>query len=247
MQITEVLGIKIHMGTLGNAVNIVCNEREKLQGEYITFINVHTLVLSKESYRYAKVQQEAAYRFADGYPIAKYQKKHGYRKAERIAGPDFMDEVFRISEERGYRHFFYGGDEKWLSVMEKNVKQKYPKLNIAGIYAPSKDINVENGDFEEDIQTINDAKPDFIWVGLGAPKQEFWMAKVKGKVCGMMLGVGAAFDFVSGRKKRAPKWMQKSGLEWFHRMIQEPGRLLPRYIRTNIKYAILCIKENKNE
>ena len=146
-----------------------------------------------------------------------------------------MPELFKMSEEMGYKHFFYGSTERTLELLKDNLQQKYPKLQIVGMYAPPFRQLTDKED-EEVIQRINEEKPDFLWVGLGAPKQEVWMASHKNKISAVMIGVGAGFDFHAGVVKRAPVWMQRSGLEWLYRLFQDPKRLWKRYVVTNSKF-----------
>ena len=173
------------------------------------------------------------------------QQYRGYKEAERVPGPDLMPEVFAESEKKGYRHFFYGSTPETLKALEKNLKKTYPKLHIAGMYSPPFHPLSEEED-RKIISIINDSKPDFIWVGLGAPKQEQWMYEHQDKVTGVMLGVGAGFDFHAGTVKRAPKWMQEWCLEWLFRIAQDPKRLLKRYLSTNFAFLFYLWKERKN-
>ena len=146
-----------------------------------------------------------------------------------------MPEIFKLSEKAGYRHFFYGSTEKTLNLLKHNLMKEYPNLEIAGVYAPPFRQLTKEED-KEIIQKINEAAPDFLWVGLGAPKQEIWMASHKNKVSAVMIGVGAGFDFYAGTVRRAPVWMQRCGLEWFYRLLQDPKRLWKRYVVTNSKF-----------
>ena len=119
--------------------------------------------------------------------------------------------------------------------MVKNLEEKYPDLSIVGVFNPPFRQLTEEED-QEVIKMINDSKPDFIWIGLGAPKQEIWMAEHQNKVYGFMVGVGAAFDYLAGNISRAPEWMQKHNLEWFYRLMQDPKRLFYRYFHTNTSF-----------
>ena len=214
----------------------------------MTFVNVHTLVTAVENGEYKRAQEMSAYSFADGTPVAKLQRKKGYIEAKRVAGPDFMDAVLKISPDKGYRHYFYGSTPDNIGRLVEAVSEKYPGVEIVGSCAPEFVETMDADTFEEifakDIAEIEKASPDFIWVGLGAPKQELWMMHAQGCVSGLMAGVGAAFDFMSGEKKRAPVVLQKLGLEWFYRLMQDPRRLFPRYIETNIKFLKLYLKDS---
>lgn len=246
MEICKIFGVRTGAFSMAEALNWVCGKLDELKGQYVTFANTHVIVTASEEKGYCRVQNEAAVIFADGAPVADYQKKHGCPQAERVAGPDFMEEIFKRSYEKGYRHYFYGSREETLSKLKSNLEKRFPGIEIVGIYAPPFEKKLKK-DYGEDIERINAARPDFIWVGLGAPKQELWMYKQKGRVCGLMLGVGAGFDFHAGVVKRAPKWMQRCKMEWFYRFLQEPGRLGKRYLETNLKFIRLCMEEKRVE
>lgn len=242
MNFCQVFGVRIAAANMPEAVAYICHNLAALKGKYITFANTHAVVMAEESEKYQRVQNAAAMVFADGRPVAEYQKRKGCSKAERVAGPDFMTEIFKISAQNGYRHYFYGSSEKTLAKLVEKLKEEYPGIEIAGYFSPPYEKKLKK-DYTQDIERINSAGADFIWVGLGAPKQELWMYQNRGKLNGMMLGVGAGFDFHAGVVKRAPLWMQKCGLEWFYRMCQEPGRLVGRYLKTNFKFIWLWIME----
>ena len=244
----DCMGIPVVATNLKSAVHTVCGHLQEHRGDYMTFVNVHTLVTAVENGEYKRAQEMSAYSFADGTPVAKLQRKKGYIEANRVAGPDFMDAVLKISPDKGYRHYFYGSTSDNIGRLVEAVSEKYPGVEIVGSCAPEFVETMDADTFEEifakDIAEIEKASPDFIWVGLGAPKQELWMMHAQGCVSGLMAGVGAAFDFMSGEKKRAPVVLQKLGLEWFYRLMQDPRRLLPRYIETNIKFLKLCLKDS---
>ena len=171
----------------------------------------------------------------DGGPLSSVGRKRGFSGMERTTGPDYLKEVLKISVEEGYRHFFYGSTEETLEKLQKHLQETYPGLQVAGMYSPPFRM-LSTGEDLEIIQMINDSHADFVWIGLGAPKQEYWMADHKEKVRGFMVGVGAAFDYLAGNIERAPIWMQKANLEWLYRLMQEPKRLFKRYFYTNTKF-----------
>lgn len=129
----------------------------------------------------------------------------------------------------------YGSTKETLQALRAVFEKDYPGIQIAGMYSPPFRPATEEED-REIVARINEAYPDFIWVGLGAPKQEIWMADHQGNIHGFMVGVGAAFDYLAGNIKRAPEWMQKSNMEWFYRLLQDPRRLFYRYWHTNTKF-----------
>ena len=205
---------------------------QNLKGDYICVSNVHTTVTSYEDESYRNIQNNALMAIPDGGPLSSIGRKRGFSSMDRTAGPSLMEEVFH---DNGYTHYFYGSTEDTLELLKKKLKEKYPELKIVGMYSPPFRKLTEEED-EKVIEKINDCNPDFVWIGLGAPKQEIWMAEHQGKINGLMIGVGAGFDYFAGNIKRAPLWMQKSNLEWLYRLIQDPKRLFKRYFVTNTKF-----------
>lgn len=234
----NILGVDIAVTNMKSVIHYLTKNLEKLRGEYVCVSNVHTTVMAYNDDFYREVQNSAAIAIPDGKPLSLVCRMRGYKKAQRVAGPDLMPAMLKLSEEKGYRHYFYGSTQQTLTALEENVRKRFPNLTIAGTYSPPFRSLTREED-ERIIEEINAAKPDFIWVGLGAPKQERWMYEHKGKINGVMLGVGAAFDFHAGTAKRAPKWMQECYLEWLYRLIQDPKRLLGRYLRSNAQFIWL--------
>lgn len=231
-----VLGIDYSTGSLDKAVSYVLQNKDSLSGKYICFSNVHTTVMAVDNEEYKKVLNGAAYVFPDGHPVSKEQQRKGFSDAERIAGPDFMGEVFKRTSDGSVSHFFYGSDEETLRILKERLEERYPGISIRGCFSPPFVKELSKEELERDIERINASKAEFIWIGLGAPKQELWMSRAKDRINGVMLGVGAGFAFHAGTKKRAPKFFQKAGLEWLYRLFQDPKRLLKRYLVTNTKF-----------
>lgn len=239
----EVFGVKYAVSRVEEAVLHVIRSIKELSGSYICFSNTHTLVMAKENEDYRNVLNDAAFTFADGTPIAKLQLSRGLTGVERVAGPDFMEHMFRDTVDGSVSHFFYGSSQETLDALLKALNERYPGINIKGMYSPPyRELTPEED--EEDIRRINESGADLIWIGLGAPKQEKWMAAHKGRIQGVMLGVGAGFDFHAGTIHRAPVWIQKIGMEWLYRLFQDPGRLFKRYFVTNTKFYIYRIIES---
>ena len=211
---------------------------DELRGKYICVSNVHTTVTGYEEEDYRNIQNTAALALPDGKPLSLYSRKHGFPEAERVTGPDLMGELF--ARDNGLRHYFYGGKEETIQVLSEKLPREYPSLQIAGMVSPPFRPLIEEED-ERELQKMNDAKADIIWVGLGAPKQERYMYEHRGKVNGVMIGVGAGFDYYAGTIKRAPMWMQKMSLEWLYRLMQDPKRLFRRYFATNFKFLRLTM------
>lgn len=240
--VCTILGVDIAAINMEWLKDYVKRNIKNLSGDYITVANVHTTVTAfKDSY-YKSVQNGGVMALPDGGPLSAVGRKRGYKEMERTTGPDFMGEIFQISVQNGYKHFFYGSTEETLKKMIKNVKNIYPGIQVAGSYSPPF-RKLSDEEDREIIKLINKCNVDFVWVGLGAPKQEIWMAEHQGKVDGVMVGVGAGFDYFAGNIRRAPKWMQKHNLEWLYRLVQDPKRLFIRYLKTNLCFiwnAYIC-------
>lgn len=230
-----ILGVNIAAINMEWLLDYLRNNITDASGDYITVANVHTTVTAFENAEYCRIQNSGLMAIPDGGPLTSIGHKRGFEQMGRTTGPSLMEEVFAISAEQGYRHFFYGSTDDTLVKLRGKLEEKYPGIQIAGMYSPPFRAMTEQEDAEI-IEQINEADADFVWVGLGAPKQEQWMAAHQGKVNGLMLGVGAGFDYLADNIKRAPQWMQKHCLEWLYRLIQEPRRLFKRYFHTNVSF-----------
>jgi N-acetylglucosaminyldiphosphoundecaprenol N-acetyl-beta-D-mannosaminyltransferase len=219
----------------------------KKECTYVCFSNVHTIVTSQTDTELSKITNQSAIVAPDGMPVVWTAKLLGAKQIEKCSGPDMMEEIFKLSDRKAYSHYFYGGTNDTLLKLKEKLIDKYPNIKIVGMYSPPFRPLTKEED-EMIIRQINEANPDFIWVGLGAPKQEKWMAEHCSLIDrGILLGVGAAFNFYAGTVKRAPKWMQDAGLEWFYRLIKEPKRLWKRYLTTNTLFIYYFIKQFINK
>lgn len=243
MERCTILNTNINVTNMKDVLAALTESLEEIRGDYVCVANVHTTVMAFRDESYRKIQNESWMTLPDGKPLSIVSKRRGFIEAERVPGPDLMPEVFQISKEKKYRHFFYGSTENTLNMLRKKIEEKYPYLEIAGMYSPPFRKLTEEED-KEVIQMVNESGADFVWVALGAPKQEIWMAEHKGKINAIMLGVGAAFDFEAGTVKRAPKWMQELCLEWLYRIMQDPKRLIARYVDTNLSFLWNVYKES---
>lgn len=244
MERCRILKTDINVTNMEEVLAVLENSLEEMRGDYICVANVHTTVMAFRDEAYRRIQNESRMTLPDGKPLSIVSRRRGYENARRVPGPDLMPQVFALSKEKKYRHFFYGSKEETLDKLKKKIQEKYPWLEIAGMYSPPfRKLTPEE---DRKVTTlINETKPDYVWVALGAPKQEIWMAEHKDKVKAVMIGVGAAFDFEAGTVKRAPKWMQELCLEWLHRIMQDPVRLIPRYVGTNLSFLWNTYKEGK--
>lgn len=235
MQTCNILKVNVTVTNMKHTVEMIDSSLEEMRGHYICASNVHTTVMAYEDPTYLKVQNQAIMALPDGKPLSVIERKRGFKEAEKVSGPDLMPAIMALSEKKGYTHFFYGSDEETLERLKENLLERFPKLKIVGMISPPY-RELTSHEEEAFIARINEVHPDFLWVGLGAPKQEKWMAAQENKIDSLMIGVGAAFAFHAGMFKRAPLWMQNAGLEWFHRLCQDPVRLWKRYVVTNTKF-----------
>ena len=231
----KILGVDIAAINMDWLLEFTENNIHKLSGDYICVSNVHTTVTSYENKEYLKIQNGGIMAIPDGGPLSSLGRRRGARNMERTTGPSYLGKVLEMSEEHGYTHYFYGSTQETLDKLKIVIEKKYPRVKIVGLFSPPFRPMTEKED-KEIVNDINSKSPDFVWVGLGAPKQEEWMCRHQGIVKGLMVGVGAAFDYYAGNIKRAPQWMQKCNLEWLYRLMQDPGRLFRRYLVTNSKF-----------
>lgn len=174
-----VLGVNYCVTNVGEAVFYVRRHLDDLRGSYLCFSNVHTTVMAKESEAYKNVQNSSAFTFPDGMPIAQRQYQKGFVQAQRVSGPDFMGNMFLSSMDGKVRHYFYGSTEETIALLQEKLPKAYPGIELAGFYSPPFRALTEEEDAEI-IRRINEAKPDIVWIGLGAPKQENWMYAHRG-------------------------------------------------------------------
>ena len=244
LQHCEILKTNINVTNMSVTIKYIGGHLDDLRGKYICVSNVHTTVMSYENEEYRKIQNGAAMALPDGAPLSSYSRRKGYKQAQRVTGPDLMLELFAISKEKGYRHYFYGATEETLQSMKEVLERDYPGIQIAGMYAPPFRALTPQEDAQI-VAKINESRPDFIWIGLGAPKQEEWMYQHMGQLQGVLIGVGAGFDYLAGYIKRAPRWMQRMSLEWLYRLLQDPKRLWRRYFTSNVKFICLTRMDKK--
>lgn len=231
----RILGVDIAAIDMDWLISYTEKHISELSGDYMCVANVHTTVTAFEDNAYKQVQNGGIMAIPDGGPLSSVGRKRGFKNMQRTTGPSYMGEILKTSAEKGYSHFFYGSTQETLDKLREKLESEYHGLKIAGMYSPPfRPLNQKED--EEIINMINACAPDFVWIGLGAPKQEIWMADHQGKINGFMVGVGAAFDYYAGNINRAPKWMQKCNLEWLYRLMQDPKRLFKRYWHTNRRF-----------
>jgi len=243
IQRQNILGIGVSTINMDQAVTAIEEQIARRCPGYVCITGVHGVMESQRDERLRRIHNEAALVTPDGMPLVWLLKLCGWRHVARVYGPDLMLALCQQSAARGYRHYLYGGTDEVLGHLTANLCRRFPGLQIVGAHAPPFRPLTEAED-EAIVHAINRAAPDVVWVGLGTPKQEAWMAAHLGRLeAPVLVGVGAAFDFHAGTKRQAPTWMQQSGLEWLFRLASEPRRLWRRYLINNPLFVCLVISQ----
>lgn len=210
---------------------------------YVVTPNVDHIVKLEEDNEFKKVYQEADLILADGMPLVWISKISKSPIKEKVSGSDLFPNICNLAAQKGYKVFLLGAAEGVAVKAAENLKNKYRGLNIVGTYSPSYGFEKDKNEINKIIGRINKVKPDILAVGLGAPKQEKFIYNYRDKLnVPVSLAIGASIDFEAGNINRAPKWMQKSGLEWFYRLIKEPKRMFKRYMIDDIKIIKILVK-----
>jgi|SRR5580658_323841 N-acetylglucosaminyldiphosphoundecaprenol N-acetyl-beta-D-mannosaminyltransferase len=239
----NILGVGVSVITLPRALEQFDRWIKGGAKHYVCVADVHAIMQSRWNEDFRSIHNDAGMVTPDGMPLVRLAQLKTRRQVDRVYGPDLLVETCAHSVARGYRHFFYGGGPGVAEELARRMRARFPGLEIAGTYVPPFRPTTAEED-QEIIGIINDARPDFVWVGLSTPKQEHWMARFRPKLeAAILLGVGAAFDFHSGNKPQAPRFIRRSGLEWLFRLGTEPRRLWPRYRRVIPQFLYLLSRE----
>jgi N-acetylglucosaminyldiphosphoundecaprenol N-acetyl-beta-D-mannosaminyltransferase len=226
----DILGIRVTPISSEDILTRVDQWVRYRQQHYICLCPNYSIMLSRKHPEFRQALNQATITTADGRAVAWACKLHGYRHAKQVRGADLTRLVCQMSAKSGFSNFFYGATEAVLEQMVGKLRQQYPQLQVAGMHAPP--FRALTAHERRDIVgLINASQPDIVWIGLGAPKQELWMAEhIQDVKAPVMVGVGAAFDFLAGVKAEAPRWMQNASLEWLFRLAKEPRRLWKRNV-----------------
>ena len=229
----NVLGVAVSPINMGLALEQISRALADKQKGYVCLTGVHGVSVAQSDAEFRRILNRAFLCTPDGMPLVWVGRRQGKQLMDRVYGPDLMLAVMEASEEAGWRHFFYGGADGTARMLGARLLERFPKLQIAGIYEPPfRPLNAEEEQVLRD--QVRAARPDIFWVGLSTPKQERFMARNLEQLdVTLMFGVGAAFDFHAGKVRQAPRWMQRSGLEWLFRLGCEPRRLWKRYLKNN--------------
>jgi N-acetylglucosaminyldiphosphoundecaprenol N-acetyl-beta-D-mannosaminyltransferase len=230
----EVVGVPLALVDYDSAMDVMDGMIARRERGYVCAVAVHAVMVARHDSEMRAALLGSALTVPDGRPLVWALNALGCDLRDRVYGPELMSRYCRRSAQRGHRVWLYGGyDEAALATLREELERRYPGIQIAGAHAPPHRplTDTEN---DEAAARIDADHPDLVFVGLGAPKQEKWMAQMRPRLeAPVLVGVGAAFDFLAGLKRQAPAWMQRRGLEWAYRLSQEPFRLLPRYLRYN--------------
>jgi len=212
------------------------------ESRYVCICNAHSIVTAREDPAFREALAQADMSTPDGWPVAWMLRRLGATTQRRLSGPDLMLDYCASAAATGESIFLYGSTQTTLDALENRLKRHWPGLVIAGRYAPPFRPLTPQED-ESAIAEINRSGAGTVWVSLGCPKQELWMASHRDRIHAVMIGVGAAFDFHAGTTKRAPQWMRDHALEWLHRLMSEPRRLWKRYLVTNTLFVVGAAKQ----
>lgn len=225
-----------------DAISRITQWAARRESRYVCICNVHSAVTTTTDVEFKIAVNNADMATPDGAPIAWALRRLGHPSQERINGPDLMMKYLAEAEQLDQSVFFYGSTDSTLEKLRAALAARFPRLKIAGTYSPPfRPLSLEED--EHIVDMINASGANVVFVGLGCPKQEKWMADHRGRVNAVMIGVGAAFDYHAGVIKRAPLWWQQNGLEWLYRLGCEPRRLFKRYLVTNTLFVVGFVRQ----
>lgn len=229
----DVLGVKVSAVNMEVATKLATRWIECGNPGYVCIASVHGVMEAQRDSELLRIFNQAAIVTPDGMPLTWVGRLQGFTQMNRVFGPDFMIEMCRISVERGYKHFLYGGMPGVAEELSKRLQKRFPGLEVVGTHTPPfRSLSPEEE--EAVVRQVTQLKPHMLWVGIGAPKQERFMAQYVDRFkVPLLVGVGAAFDFHTGRIRDCPAWVKRAGLQWLHRLAQEPTRLWRRYLVNN--------------
>ncbi len=238
----RIISIDLSFGKYSDFLDAIISASKERISHFICIANVHMLIEAAKDKEFKNIVNSSFITTPDGVPLTWALRLLYGIKQERVAGMDLFPDLLGLSQKEGVSVFFYGSTEEILERIKDRAKKEHPKLKISGSYSPPfRDLS--NEEKEKIINLINSSDTDIVFVSLGCPKQERWMYEMKEKVKALMIGVGGAFPVYAGVLMRAPIFMQKLGLEWLFRLIQEPKRLFKRYLLTNTLFLFYLAKE----
>ncbi len=226
----DILGVRVHALDMPLTLRTLETWITARRPHYVCVTPAHAVMAYRRDPALLRIANNSGLTTPDGMSIVWILRKMGFSHVQRVYGPDLLLATCEYGLSRHWRHYFYGGASGVPQALAARLQARFPGLQVAGTYAPPFRPLTPSEDAEV-VQRIREARPDLLWVGLGTPKQERWMAAHLSLLeVPVLVGVGAAFDFLSGRKPQAPRWVQRAGLEWLFRWMTEPRRLFWRYI-----------------
>lgn len=237
-----VIDVRISALTFELAIAMIDGWVARRERHYVNVCTTHTVLECHDAPELAAIVNGAGMATPDGMPLVWLGRLRGHR-VERVYGPDVLLAVCERGQALGYRHFFYGGAEGVASALAERLQAKFPAMQVAGVYTPPFRA-LTPAEERETAELINGSGADIVWVGLGTPKQDYFVARFRPLLdAPVLIAVGAAFDFHTGRVRQAPAWMQRSGLEWLFRLTQDPRRLWRRYVLGNPRFVALVVRQ----
>jgi N-acetylglucosaminyldiphosphoundecaprenol N-acetyl-beta-D-mannosaminyltransferase len=241
MRKIKIINSFISQGSFEEFIENIFELTDKKDSSYVCFANVHMVIESYKDAAFNKVLNSADLATPDGAPVSKVMSWFYKYNQDRVAGMDVLPKLLEEAALRNKSVYFYGSSDEVLNTIVRKANKELPQLRIAGVYSPPFRKLTQEED-EAIVNQINNAGADLVFVALGCPKQEKWMADHKGRVKACMLGVGQAFLVYAGLEKRLPQWARKLCLEWVYRLYLEPGRLWKRYLVSNSLFVFLTFK-----
>jgi len=239
----DILGVKVSAVNMPKAVALADTAIRSGKTGYVCVTGVHGVMEAQRDAQFRAILNGAMINTPDGMPMSWVGWLNGFNAMDRVYGPDFMLALCELSVRRGYRHFLLGGKPGVAPALKTALQTRFSGLNVVGTYTPPF-RPLTQGEENDLFALVGSVRPDVIWIGLSTPKQEKFMAAYASRMrVPLMVGVGAAFDIHSGQTQDAPNWVKRSGLQWLHRLAQEPRRLAPRYFKNNPQFLLLITRQ----
>jgi N-acetylglucosaminyldiphosphoundecaprenol N-acetyl-beta-D-mannosaminyltransferase len=240
----RILDVKIDALNMSLLKDIIDGWIESKLKKYVVLTGVHGIIEMQTDEKLKTINNNSDLTTPDGMPVVWLGKWKGFKEIEKVYAPDIMNTLYEFGLKKKYRHFLYGGGEGVAEKLVSSLNKKYPGILISGTFTPPFRPLTEV-EKEEVANLINKSGADIVWCGLGCPKQEYWMDEFRNRLeAPVLIGVGAGFDFLSGIKPLAPRWISRSGFEWLYRIFSDPGRLTKRYSKIIPKFIYLIIKDS---
>ena len=229
----DVLDVRVSAINLQMAIDLACQWIEAGRAGYMCLTGVHGVMEAHRDPKLRRILNRAFIAAPDGMPMTWVGRLQGFARMDRVFGPEFMAALCGLAAVRGYRNFLYGGKPGVAALLGDSLKERFPGLTIVGTFTPPfSELTTQQE--QELLAQVHASRPDIVWVGLSTPKQEYFMARYFERMeVPLLVGVGAAFDYHTGSIRDCSRWVKRAGLQWLHRLLQDPHRLWRRYLRNN--------------